>query len=89
MSILLIATHIITYYLYLKVPYIWLLAIVVHLFSWVIQIMGHTVYEKNKPAFLTGLLQSFLMAPMFVLLEIFFKFGFFKKLEKKIDNKFK
>lgn len=88
MSILLFANHLITYYLYLNVPYLWIIAIVVHIFSWFIQIMGHTVYEKNKPAFLTGLIQSFLMAPMFVLLEIFFKFGFFKDLEKKIDSKF-
>ncbi len=35
------------------------------LFSWFIQFYGHKYYEKNRPALLTGFVQSFTMAPLF------------------------
>lgn len=49
-------------------PIFWALAI--NIFSWVIQILGHKLFEGNQPAFMDSLIQSFLIAPMFVLIDV-------------------
>ena len=49
---------------------IWIPATYLHLLSWVLQILGHAVFEHNKPAFTTSLKQSFLMAPLFVVYDL-------------------
>jgi uncharacterized membrane protein YGL010W/sterol desaturase/sphingolipid hydroxylase (fatty acid hydroxylase superfamily) len=46
--------------------------VVIHMLSWFLQIIGHEVYEKNTPAFIDNLYDSFLFAPYFVFLEIFY-----------------
>ncbi|KAF2619643.1 hypothetical protein F2Q68_00042180 [Brassica cretica] len=40
------------------------------LLCWTGQFLGHGVFEKRAPALLDNLLQAFLMAPFFVLLEV-------------------
>ena len=59
-----------SYYFHLYVEDAWKIAILLHIFSWMLQISGHIVFEKNMPAFNEGLIQSFLTAPIFVLIEI-------------------
>lgn len=58
------------------------IAIVVFVVGWVIQFIGHH-FEKAKPAFIDDLGQ-FLIAPLFLMAEVFFMFGWLKKLEEKI-----
>jgi hypothetical protein len=44
--------------------------------SWILQILGHQLFEKNTPAFMDNLYDSFLFAPYFVFLEIFYSNAF-------------
>ena len=46
------------------------IAIIVFCFSWILQFIGHSIFEKNEPALLDNIYQAFLMAPLFSLLEI-------------------
>ncbi|GMM38047.1 Mpo1 protein [Saccharomycopsis crataegensis] len=61
--------------------------VVVNVFSWIAQFIGHGVYEGKKPALLDSLVQALLLAPYFVLFEIAFALGFRKDLEKDLNNK--
>lgn len=45
-------------------------AFMIQIIAWTLQILGHILFENNRPAFLDNLTQSFLMAPIFVLNEI-------------------
>lgn len=47
----------------------WKVVLAAQLFCWTGQFIGHGVFEKRAPALLDNLLQAFLMAPFFVLLE--------------------
>ncbi|CAN8304792.1 unnamed protein product [Cochlearia groenlandica] len=44
--------------------------LVSQLLCWIGQFLGHGLFEKRAPALLDNLLQAFLMAPFFVLLEV-------------------
>merc|ERR1712224_405093 len=48
----------------------------IHILSWVMQFVGHGVCEGRKPALLDSLAQAFFNAPLFVLLETLFMFGY-------------
>jgi len=52
------------------------LNILIHVFSWALQIIGHKFFEKNTPAFLDNLYDSFLFAPYFTFLETFYPSSF-------------
>eukprot|EP00252_Welwitschia_mirabilis_P022987 TRINITY_DN638_c0_g1_i1.p1 TRINITY_DN638_c0_g1~~TRINITY_DN638_c0_g1_i1.p1 ORF type:complete len:201 (+),score=16.54 TRINITY_DN638_c0_g1_i1:358-960(+) len=52
----------------------WKVALIAQLICWTSQFIGHGVFEKRAPALLDNLIQAFLMAPFFVLLEILQKF---------------
>ena len=43
---------------------------------WIAQFIGHGVFEKRAPALLDSWDQAFITAPLFVLLEIMFFFGY-------------
>ncbi|XVF43146.1 hypothetical protein PTKIN_Ptkin02bG0017100 [Pterospermum kingtungense] len=47
----------------------WKVVLVVQLFCWIGQFIGHGVFEKRAPALLDNLVQALIMAPFFVLLE--------------------
>ncbi|CAJ2648017.1 2-hydroxy-palmitic acid dioxygenase mpo1-like [Trifolium pratense] len=47
----------------------WKVVLVVQLVCWTGQFIGHGVFEKRAPALLDNLIQAFVMAPFFVLLE--------------------
>lgn len=44
----------------------------IHVFAWVLQIIGHKWFENNSPAFLNNLYDSFLFGPYFTFLETFY-----------------
>lgn len=74
----LFATSIVT-----STPEIWKIALGVHVFSWAAQIYGHQAHEGRSPAFLDNMAQALLFAPLFVLLEVMFHFGYKPEFEKK------
>ena len=63
---------------------IWKVALTIHVVAWILQFIGHGVFEGRAPALLDSLDQALLTAPLFVLLEIFFFFGYRKDLHAKM-----
>ncbi|GLT54651.1 hypothetical protein SLA2020_278330 [Shorea laevis] len=47
----------------------WKVVVVAQLLCWTGQFIGHGIFEKRAPALLDNLVQAFIMAPFFVLLE--------------------
>mmetsp|Transcript_10611 Transcript_10611/g.17366 ORF Transcript_10611/g.17366 Transcript_10611/m.17366 type:complete len:201 (+) Transcript_10611:68-670(+) len=54
----------------------WKMALGMHMISWILQFIGHGVFEKRSPALLESVGQAFLMAPLFVWLEVLFMMGY-------------
>ncbi|CAM9019813.1 unnamed protein product [Wickerhamomyces anomalus] len=48
-------------------------------------VLGHGVFEKRAPALLDNLLQALVLAPFFILFELFFLLGFRTDLKKRVD----
>ncbi|CAN1187795.1 2-hydroxy-palmitic acid dioxygenase mpo1 [Linum perenne] len=48
----------------------WKVVVVAQIVCWAGQFIGHGVFEKRAPSLLDNLIQAFLMAPFFVLLEV-------------------
>ncbi len=46
---------------------------------------GHVAFEKRKPALMDGLLESILVAPLFVVYEAQWFFGFHLQLKHKVE----
>ncbi|KAL6281341.1 hypothetical protein ACE6H2_018222 [Prunus campanulata] len=74
----------------------WKVVLAAQLFCWTGQFIGHGVFEKRAPALLDNLVQAFLMAPYFVLLEVLqtaFGYepypGFHASVKEKIDTNLK
>lgn len=53
--------------------YIWIITLCIFVLSWILQFMGHAIWEKRKPALMDSLIQAFLMAPLFVVEETLFE----------------
>ena len=51
-------------------PYHEVVAWSTFVFSWIMQFLGHALFEGNRPALLDSMHQSFLMAPLFAYFEI-------------------
>lgn len=51
--------------------------------SWVLQFVGHGAFEKRAPALLDNLVQAFLLAPLFVWMEILFFLGYRPELRAR------
>ncbi|KAI8992224.1 DUF962 domain-containing protein [Pilobolus umbonatus] len=60
------------------------IAIVIQVFSWIFQFLGHGLAEKRKPKLLDNLVQAFVSAPYFVFFEILFFLGYRPTLYKEI-----
>lgn len=74
----------------------WKVVLVAQLICWTGQFIGHGVFEKRAPALLDNLVQAFLMAPFFVLLEVLQSCvgyepypGFNTKVKARIDSNIK
>jgi len=57
---------------------LWQAVLAFHVTMWVVQFIGHGVFEGRAPALLDSLDQALVTAPLFVVLEIFFFFGYRK-----------
>ena len=58
--------------------------ILLHIFSWIVQILSHKFIEKNSPALISGFWDSLTIAPFFVWMEIWWFFGYKKTEYEKI-----
>ncbi|PNT16955.1 hypothetical protein POPTR_010G166500v4 [Populus trichocarpa] len=74
----------------------WKVVLVAQIICWTGQFIGHGVFEKRAPALLDNLVQAFVMAPFFVLLEALqtsFGYepypGFHASVQAKIDAEIK
>ncbi|KAG7380309.1 hypothetical protein PHYPSEUDO_007321 [Phytophthora pseudosyringae] len=63
----------------------WQVALGVHCFAWVVQFIGHGVFERRKPALFDSLDQALVTAPMFVLLEALFALGYRPELYQRVS----
>ena len=62
----------------------WIIAIIIFVLSWIVQFLGHCIWEKNRPALLTNLYQAILIAPFYIYLELLFLCGYNKDLQDRI-----
>ncbi|ORZ40163.1 hypothetical protein BCR44DRAFT_62256 [Catenaria anguillulae PL171] len=60
-------------------------ALYVHIASWILQIGAHYVFEKRAPAFLDSIHQAFVMAPLFVWMEVLFLCGYRPEMEARLQ----
>eukprot|EP00741_Cyanophora_paradoxa_P007560 tig00001155_g7312.t1 len=71
-------------YFALAVKDAWMWAIGIHVLCWVLQFVGHGVFEKRRPALLDSLVQAFATAPFFICLEGLFLLGYRPQLRRKV-----
>lgn len=83
-SALVVNGYFLTQNIVAKYPDAWKISIIIHIGCWAAQIYGHQVHEKRAPAFLDNLLQAIVMAPLFVLLEVLFIFGYRRDLQERV-----
>ena len=70
MQLLLYMSWISSYFFYWYVSNSFKYAMLLHIGAWVAQFIGHFYFEGNRPALTDSLVQAFLIAPMFVLIDI-------------------
>lgn len=59
----------------------------IHAVSWLLQFIGHGVFEKRAPALLDNLVQALVLAPFFAVFELFYFMGFRRDVIENIDKK--
>lgn len=59
----------------------------VHAVCWLLQFVGHGVFEKRAPALLDNLVQALVLAPFFAVFELFYFMGFRRDVIERIDKK--
>jgi uncharacterized membrane protein YGL010W len=85
-SALVMGGYHVTKNLYLQHPEtLWKHALAIHVVCWVAQIGAHKVFEKRSPAFLDNIFGAFVMAPLFVVLEVMFMLGYKPEVNKAIE----
>ena len=62
-------------------------ALGIHIFSWIIQFIGHGVFEGRAPALLDNLVQAVFLAPFFVWLEFLFMCGYRPELRQRLKTR--
>lgn len=67
----------------------WHVALPIHIAAWILQFIGHGVFERRKPALFDSLDQAIVTAPMFVLLECLFPLGYRPQLYKRVMKQVK
>lgn len=63
---------------------VWQAALAIHVVAWIIQFIGHGVFEGRAPALLDSWDQAFITAPLFVFLEILFAAGYRKQFHSSM-----
>ncbi len=71
-------------YIVVANPNIWKLSLTIHIMGWLAQFYGHGVHEKRAPALLDNLSQAVIMAPLFVILEVLFIFGYKQSFQDRV-----
>lgn len=61
-------------------------AIATHIVCWLFQFIGHGAFEGRAPALLDNLVQAIFLAPLFVWLEMLFKFGYRRELRQRVEK---
>ena len=64
---------------------VWNSSVAINVSCWLAQFYGHGVHEGRSPALLTNLKQAFLMAPLFVVLEVCFMFGYRPDFQRRVE----
>ncbi|KAJ1638102.1 hypothetical protein T492DRAFT_586084 [Pavlovales sp. CCMP2436] len=59
----------------------------VHLACWISQFAGHALFERRAPALFENLAQALLMAPHFVLIEVYLTLGARRDLEALVNKR--
>lgn len=54
--------------------------------SWLAQFVGHGAFEGRAPALLDNLVQAFLLAPLFVWMEVLFFLGYRPELRERYQK---
>ena len=62
------------------------IAIAVWVFAWIMQFIGHGVFEQRAPALKDSLFQALLLAPFFVAMEAAFFLGFKEELHEEVKK---
>lgn len=60
--------------------------LVIWIFAWIFQFIGHGKFEKRKPALVDNLFQSIVLAVFFVWIESLFFLGYRPKLKQSLDT---
>jgi len=72
---------------------IWKVALAIHICGWILQFIGHGIFEGRAPALLDSIDQAFITAPLFVLMEVAFFFGykqeFYNEIMKEVEENIK
>jgi len=58
----------------------------IHIFSWIVQFIGHGVFEGRSPALMDNIIQAVFLAPLFVWLEVLFMLGYRPELKARLDK---
>ena len=58
----------------------------VQVVSWLVQFVGHGIFEGRAPALLDSLVQSLLLAPLFVWMEVLFFLGYRPELRARLHK---
>lgn len=61
-------------------------AVITHIVCWIFQFIGHGAFEGRAPALLDNIVQAVFLAPLFVWLEMLFKFGYRRELQQRVDK---
>lgn len=61
-------------------------ALATHVVCWVLQFIGHGVFEGRAPALFDNLIQAIFLAPLFVWLELLFMLGYRPELKARVDS---
>ena len=62
------------------------IAVITHIVCWILQFIGHGAFEGRAPALLDNLVQAIFLAPLFVWLEMLFKFGYRRELQQRVEK---
>ena len=86
MAIVLVLLNLISGYFSQPVPTMLGLKIflITFILGWILQFIGH-LFESKKPAFLSSI-KALLIAPIYLVAEVYFHFGMKKELQEKMDQ---
>ncbi|KAJ1956649.1 hypothetical protein GGI12_005253 [Dipsacomyces acuminosporus] len=60
--------------------------VALNIVSWIVQFIGHGVFEKRAPALVDNIGQALVMAPFFVFLEVLFALGYRPDLHRSLRS---